>query len=347
MQKVVRITENDLKRIVKKVIQEKNTSKLNEGLGDDIWNAGAKAVDTYLKVGDKALESGGKVADKVIDAGDKYLALKSDWWYLTPLFGLKLGYDEVQALRAIQKQTFEQTMEGIRDVASGIKGVVVAVALDATGAGEIINPVFWGLFATYDCWLWAKKGTLNLFNIIMDIISVATAGAGAAFVKGFKSVLGPVAKSGTAKFVNVMKTKAPELFKYLLKILKGSKGIINKIATQTAIGIKELSKKFPFMVKNLQSMRSGIDTLKGFMAQLETAVGHDIAHFGKHVVQHYGQEQFAHAGVGKLVGHGEGHGGGHGEKPKTPNTAKTIPRYIAVNGIKKPNPKFKEKYGYA
>ena len=341
MQKVVRITENDLERIVKKVIQEKNVSKLNEGLGDDIWNAGAKAVDTVGKVA-------GQVADKTIEAGDKYLALKSDWWYLVPGMNVaKLQYDEVRALRAISTQTFEQTMEGIRDVASGIKGVVVAVALDATGAGEIINPVFWGLFATYDCWLWAKKGALNMFNIIMDIIGVATAGAGAAFVKGFKSVLGPVAKSGTAKFISVMKTKAPELFNYLLKILKGSKAIISKIATQTEIGIKELSKKFPFMVKNLQSMRSGVGTLKGFMVELETAVGHDIAHFGKHVAQHYGEHQVAHAGVGAAVGHGEGHGGGHGEKPKTPHTAKTIPRYIAVNGIKKPNPKFKQKYGYA
>jgi hypothetical protein len=341
MQKVVRITETDLKRIVKKVIQEKNVSKLNEGLGDDIWNAGAKAVDTVGKVA-------GQVADKTIEAGDKYLALKSDWWYLVPgMNGVKMTYDEVRALRAISTQTFEQTMEGIRDVASGIKGVVVAVALDATGAGEIINPVFWGLFATYDCWLWAKKGTLNMFNIIMDIISVATAGAGAAFVKGFKSVLGPVAKSGTAKFISVMKKSAPELFNYLLKILKGSKAIISKIATQTEIGIKELSKKFPFMVNKLQSMRSGVGTLKGFMTELETAVGHDVAHLGKHIVKHYGQEQVAHAGVGKLVGHGEGHGGGHGEKPKTPHTAKTIPRYIAVNGIKKPNPKFKQKYGYA
>ena len=341
MQKVVRITENDLERIVKKVIQEKNISKLNEGLGDDIWNAGAKAVDTVGKVA-------GQVADKTIEAGDKYLALKSDWWYLVPGMNVaKLQYDEVRALRAISTQTFEQTMEGIRDVASGIKGVVVAVALDATGAGEIINPVFWGLFATYDCWLWAKKGTLNMFNIIMDIIGAATAGAGTAFVKGFKSLLGPVAKSGTAKFISVMKTKAPELFNYLLKILKGSKAIISKIATQTEIGIKELSKKFPFMVKNLQSMRSGVGTLKGFMVELETAVGHDIAHFGKHVAQHYGEHQVAHAGVGAAVGHGEGHGGGHGEKPKTPHTAKTIPRYIAVNGVKKPNPKFKQKYGYA
>lgn len=346
MQKVVRITENDLERIVKKVIQEKNVYKLNEGIGDDIWNAGAKAVDTVGKVA-------GQVADKAIEAGDKYLALKSDWWYLTPLSGVKMTYDEVRALRAISTQTFEQTMEGIRDVASGIKGVVAAVALDATGVGEVVNPIFWGLFATYDCWLWAEKGTLNMFNIIIDIIGVATAGAGSAFVKGFKSVLGPVAKSGIAKFVSVMKTNAPELFNYLLKILKGSKPIINKIASQTAIGIKELSKKLPFLAEELQSMKSGIGTLKGFMAQLETAFGHNAVHFGKHVAKHYGEHQVAHAGVGAVVGHGGAHGGGHGQKPETHQLAKTtpkkqtIPRYIAVNGVKKPNPKFKQKYGYA
>lgn len=326
MQKVVRITENDLVRIVKKVIQEKNIYNLNEGLGDDIWNAGAKAVDTVGKVA-------GQVADKSIEAGNKYLALKSDWWYLVPgLNGMKLGYDEVQALRAISKQTFEQTMEGIRDVASGIKGFVASLALDAVGAGEVVNPIFWGLFATYDCWLWAKKNMLNMFNIIMDIIGVATAGVGAAFVKGFKSVLGPVAKSGTAKFIYVMKTKAPELFNYLLKILKGSKAIISKIATQTEIGIKELSKKFPFMVKDLQSMRSGVGTLKGFMAELETAVGAGTYNYVKKVVKQKVEDEVINTSVSAVL----------------PNeNIQTIPRYIAVNGVKKPNPKFKQKYGYA
>lgn len=332
MKKVIRLTEHDLQRIIKRVIREKNNqSKLNEDLTDDLWNAGKQAVDTVGKAAGKAIDAGGKVADKAIEAGEKYLALKSDWWYLTPLAGVKLTYDEVRALRAMQKQTFEQTMEGIRDVAGGVKGVVIAVALDAAGVGAVINPVFWGLFAVYDIWLWAEKGILNLFNIIMDIISVATAGVGAAFVKGFKSILGPVAKSGTAKFVSVMAKKAPKLFEYLAKLMKNSSGIISKISSQAAIGIKELSKRLPFMTKGLQSMKSGINTLKGFMTQLEKAISHEMVHFGKHILKHKAEHKIADAAVSSVVG-------------KEPQT---IPRYIAVNGVKKPNPKFKQKYGYA
>jgi hypothetical protein len=169
-----------------------------------------------------------------------------------------------------------------------------------------------------------------MFNIILDIISCATAGAGSAFVKGFKSVLGPVAKSGTARFVSVMKTKAPELFNYLVKILKGIKPIINKIASQTAIGIKSLSAKLPFLTKGLQSMKSGIGTLKGFVVELEAAVTHEISHFAKHVGKHYAQHQVAHAAVGKVVGHGGEHGGGpHGgahQIAKVNPKQKTVPR---------------------
>lgn len=339
MEKVIRLTEHDLQRIIKRVIREKdNQSRLNEDLTDDLWNAGKQVVNTA-----------GNVVDKAIEAGDKYLALKSDWWYLTPLAGVKLTYDEVRALRAIQKQTFEQTMEGIRDVASGVKGTVISVALDAAGVGEVINPVFWGLFAAYDCWIWKKTGVTNLFNIIMDIVGVATAGVGSAFVKGFKSILGPVAKSGTAKFVSVMSKKAPKLFEYMAKLIKNSSTIISKISTQATIGIKELSKKLPFMTKGFQAMKSGISTLKGFMKQLEEAVGHELSHGVKHFVKHKVEHGIAHASVGAVVGHGEG--GGHNKKQGTHlaqnNKPQTIPRYITVNGVKKPNPKFKQKYGYA
>jgi hypothetical protein len=339
MEKIVRLTEHDLQRIVKRVISEKD-NKINEDLTDDVWNAGKQALDTA-----------GKAADKVIAAGDKYLALKSDWWYLTPLAGVKLTYDQTRALRALQTQTFEQNMEGIREVAGGVKGVTIAVALDFTGAGEIINPIFWSLFAVYDCWLWVEKNMLNLLNIIMDVIGAATAGAGTGIVKGATASLKSVARSEVKTFVSVMAKKAPKLFQYLSKLLKGSSGIISKVVSQATKGIAVLSKKLPFMAKGFASMKKGIGTFKGFMTQLEEVFSKELVHFGQHVGQHVTQHKVAHEVVGAAVGHGGGHGegGGHNEKGSTgvAKNSTPIPRYITVNGVKKPNPKFKQKYGYA
>lgn len=330
MEKIVRLTEHDLQRIVKRVIREKD-NEINEfGVGD--------VVDAGLKVGKK-------------------LGLDSDWAYITQsipgLSGLKPTYDIVNAFRTMQKQTFEQNMEAIREYMGGFKGMVIAVALDTLAIGEVLNPSLWGFFTVYDCWLWAKKGILNMLNIIMDIVGVATAGVGAKFVKGFKSVLGSAVKSEVSTFIKIMAAKAPKLFQYIKPLIKNIGTIMKKISSQAYKGIAILSKKIPTMAKGLQSMKSGISTVNGVLVQLEKAIGHEGVHFAKHVGKHYGEHQVAHAAAGAVVGHGggPGEGGGHGEKKGTHvaqnKKPQTIPRYITVNGVKKPNPKFKEKYGYA
>jgi len=301
MSKVVRLTESDLVRIVKRVINEKD-NQINEiGLGD--------VVDAGLKAG-------------------KMVGLDSDWAYLTQSIpGLNLvkpTYDIVNAFRTMQKQTFEQNMESIREFMSGFKGATIAVALDTMAIGEVLNPSFWGLYTVYDLWLWSKKGVLNMFNLIMDVICLATAGAATAFVKGFKSVMAPFAKAGTSKFISAMAKKAPKLFQYLSKIIKGSSSILSKSSAQMAKGIQILSKKLPFLLKGLTSMKSGLGVLKGFLHEIEVAISHEVAHFAKHTVQHYGQHQVAHAVVGNVVGHGGNHGGGHASTSHAkPTVAKT------------------------
>jgi hypothetical protein len=303
MSKVVRLTESDLVRIVKRVIEENDQQNLNENLWDDA----------------------GKLADKAISVGDKYLGLNSDWWYLVPgMQGIKLGRDEISALRTLQKQTFEQNMESIREFASGIKGAAVAVALDIVGVGEIINPVFWGLYTVYDLWLWAKKGVLNMFNLIIDVICLATAGLGQRFVKGFKSVMAPFAESGTSKFIAAMAEKAPKLFEYLTKIMEGSSSFFSKASSQMTKGIQLLSEELPFLTKGLESMKSSLGSLKGFLHEIEEAISHEIAHFTKHTGKHYAQHQLGHEVVGRVVGHG----GGHAVSHIKPNVLKTKSNFI-------------------
>lgn len=330
MEKVTRLTEHDLQRIVKRVIREKD-NEINElGVGD--------VVDAGLKVGKK-------------------LGLDSDWAYVTQSFpGLSLvkpTYDVVKSFRTMQKQTFEQNMEAIREYMGGFKGVVIAVALDTLAIGEILNPALWGFYLNYDCWKWAAKKDLNMTNIIMDIIGIVTAGAGAATAKEVKAVLGAELKVGIDVAVGMIASKAPKLFKYLSSIIKNSASILQKAMSQASRGITLLSKKIPSMAKGLISLKSGFSTMKTVLKQLETAiakrVGKGAVHTGEHIAKHYVQHKVGHNVVASATG--EGHGEGHGEKQGTHlaqnNKPQTIPRYITVNGVKKPNPKFKQKYGYA
>lgn len=254
MKKVIRLTESELITLIGDIAHGVKQQQVNEDLVDTAWNAGKQV--------------GNKIMDTAISAGDK-IGLSSDWWSLVP--GVKIPYESMKFARQMQKQPFEKTMEDIRSFASGVKGTVVAVILDAVEVGAIINPVFWGLYTIYDCWL-ASINKLNIFNIIMDIIGVATAGVGAAFVKKFFSILGPFAKSGVGGFVNAMMTKAPKLFNYVAPILKNGASIISKAVGMFNKAVPQLSKKLPFLASGLQKMKSGITYLQNFIKSFNATI---------------------------------------------------------------------------
>lgn len=285
MANVIRLTENDLQRIVRRVIYEESR-QINELDTGDI-------VDAGLKVG-------------------KALGLDSEWANILSSYpGLsfvKPTYDGVKAFRTMQKQTFEENMEQIRQYAGGTKGVITAVALDMVGVGEIINPTFWGVYLIYDCWRWAEKGVQDLFNILMDIISLATAGAGAAFAKGFKKIMAPVAKSSVSKFINFMAKNAPELFKYVSKIIKNSANIIKMASGQFYKAFSGLKTRLPMLSKGFEGLKTGFSTFRTIMKELEEAVGHELSHGAKHIVQHKAEHGVAHAAVAKATGQGHGEG---------------------------------------
>lgn len=254
MKKVIRLTESELITLIGNIAHGVKHQQINEDFVDDAWNTGKQV--------------GNKIMDTAISAGDK-IGLSSDWWSLVP--GVKIPYESMKFARQMQKQPFEKTMEDIRSFASGVKGTVVAVILDAVEVGAIINPVFWGLYTIYDCWL-ASINKLNIFNIIMDIIGVATAGVGAAFVKKFFSILGPFAKSGIGGFVNAMMTKAPKLFNYVAPILKNGASIISKSVGMFKNAVPLLSKKLPFLATGLQKMKSGITYLQNFIKSFNNTI---------------------------------------------------------------------------
>jgi hypothetical protein len=246
-------------------------------------------------------------------------------------------------------------------------GIIAQVILDfIPGLGPLLNVSAWSALAAYDIDKGITTGKPNLFNIIVDLIGVATTGPGAAVAK---KVLAPVAKyagSGIKVFLQQLKRINPKGFNYIYGFLKNASSWVTKVTGPLTKLIGALAAK----AKNT-SIYSGLVRLKNAASNIHKVI-HEVegnllllgAKTAEKVGEKYIEHQVVHAGVGKLTGHGHGggHGGQHGGsnkavtqavqkglaqankklKPKT-----TIPRYITVNGIKKPNPKFKQTYGYA
>lgn len=300
--KYVKLTESDLHRIIERVISEQRSDYAIDRQSNAIMNATGVRSDKNYKAVEKTIND------------------------LSP-----------QLKSTFQKMTFEETMESIREFATGAMGIGVAVALDAIGIGEIINPVFWILYLLYDIWLWFKKGVKNLFNIIIDIIGVITAGASTTYGKQVLGKLGNYLKGGVSTFVEGMAKETPQFFKWFSKLTKFFSTIIAKISTVITETLPKLAQKLPMLSGGLNGMKGMLGPLKGFLTEIEQLIAksggeelaHETQHLAKHYGTHYAEHQVAHDAVGKVVGHG-----GH-------NVAKPITKIMAKNtNYKGNNPKY-------
>lgn len=249
------------------ITEDQHRLLIETGFLDQAYNLGNKAINTATNTAKKVA---GNVTNTLVAAGDKVGlgTLKSDWWYLVPGLGnLKMSYDTVKGLRQMGKQTFEQNMELIRQVASGNVGTGVAAALDAIGVGEIVEPGFWSLFFNYDSWM-ASTGKVNILYIILDFIGVATAGVGGKFAKQWLNKLGWTKKFGVEELTQTMKTKMPTFFNYLLKLLKNVSSWITSIATKSKTVINQLINKIPFMKNGLLKIATGLEYGKKLLLSL-------------------------------------------------------------------------------
>jgi hypothetical protein len=259
--------------------------------------------------------------------------------------------------------SIDEFAEALRSGMGSLVGIIAQVILDFVPAiGPIINVSAWSFLAAYDIEKGITTGKPNWFNIIVDLIGVATTGPGAAIAK---KALAPVAKyagSSMKVFFQQLKRINPNGFKYIYGLLKNASSWVTKVTGPISKMISALSTK----AKNT-SLYSGLVKLKNGIVRIHKII-HEVegnllligAQAAEKVGEKYIEAQVVHTGVSKLTGHGHGesHGGQHKAisqavqkglaqankklKPKT-----TIPRYITVNGIKKPNPKFKQTYGYA
>jgi hypothetical protein len=261
-----------------------------------------------------------------------------------------------------------KVVENIRSAMGSVVGIAAQVLIDFIPvAGPVINSGAWSLLLSYDVYMGIANNKWDWFNIIVDIIGILTTGPGAGVAKKMLARFAKYGKGSLKSFLMVIKKADPKSFNYLYGMLKKATSAIgtvtsqmNKIVNVIATKAKNTSfYKYLIQIKNVMArIHKIIHEVEGNILLVGAKT---VAKFGEKYGEKYAEHQVVHAGVGKITGHGhgEGHGGGQHkavtqtvQKGLTQATGKlnpktTIPRYITVNGIKKPNPKFKQTYGYA
>jgi len=253
-----------------------------------------------------------------------------------------------------------KVVENIRSAMGSVVGIAAQVLIDFIPvAGPVINSGAWSLLLSYDVYMGIANNKWDWFNIIVDIIGILTTGPGAGVAKKMLARFSKYAKGSLKSFLMVIKKADPKSFNYLYGMLKKATSAIgtvtsqmNKIVNVIATKAKNTSfYKYLIQIKNVMArIHKIIHEVEGNILLVGAKT---VAKAGEKFGEKYAEHQVVHAGVGKATGHG--HGGGHDTPHKgTTHTQKlskpsptTIPRYITMNGLKKPNPKFKQTYGYA
>ena len=251
--------------------------------------------------------------------------------------------------------SIDEFAESLRSGMGSLVGIIAQVILDFVPVlGPIINVGAWSFLAAYDIDKGITTGKPDWFNIIVDLIGVATTGPGAAVAK--KS-LGPVAKygrSGIKVFFQQLKRINPKGFNYIYGLLKNASSWVTKVTGPISkmIGALATKAKNTSIYRGLVKLKNGVARIHKIIHEVEGNLLLVGAKAAEKVGEKYIEHQVVHTGVAKVTGHGhgEGHGTPHKGTVQSKTTAKpktTVPRYITVNGLKKPNPKFKQTYGYA
>ena len=143
----------------------------------------------------------------------------------------------IKAVNHIKKYGISQIMEGLRRALMSGIGTAIQIALSFTGVGAVVNDVAWGIMTLYDGYQYFVNGA-SLFNLIIDVICLVTAGTLGKFL---------------GKWVGQAAGSIGEAFTKLLNSGAGSwlKPIVGKLAAAGSWIMGYLGKAASFMAEKM------------------------------------------------------------------------------------------------
>jgi hypothetical protein len=203
------------------------------------------------------------------------------------------------AVKKLTSITFDEFMEGLREFLAGTTGIVVQVALDLFGGGfgKAINVLAWSSLLVYDVNLGVSKGKWDWFNIIIDAIGMATTGLG---TKAIKAIASKIAKGSRGTLEGLAKAIAkasPKIYTTLKTTLVKISKFFGWVSKQLGKMVKWIASKLKGSAihNGLLKLQNVLATaLPGIFTKIESAFGHEAAHYIEHVAQHKAQHVASH-----------------------------------------------------
>ena len=153
-------------------IVKKYTDTLNQA-AQNAYNTGKQVAQNAYNTGKQTKQYVDKQENLVYQNYEKPLLDKAT----APVGELldSTKKDLINAVNHIKKYGISQIMEGLRSALMSGVGTAIQIALSFTGVGAVVNDVAWGIMTLYDGYQYFVNGA-SLFNLIIDVICLVTAG---------------------------------------------------------------------------------------------------------------------------------------------------------------------------
>ena len=208
------------------------------------YNTGKQVAQTAYNTGKQTVQYVGKQASAAYDKAKESLN---------------------NAVNYLKKYGISQVMEGLRSALMSGVGTAIQVALSFTGVGAIVNDVAWGIMTLYDGYQYFVNGG-SLFNLIIDVICLVTAGTLGKFL---------------GKWVGQAAGSVSEAFTKLLNSGAGSwlKPIVGKLAAAGSWIMGYLGKAAAFMAEKMgiNWVASIVNKVGSFFSEILKVVEQKVA----------------------------------------------------------------------
>lgn len=187
------------------------------------------------------------------------------------LYGGKVLEDAGQALQNLKNLSIKDIMEGFREMLNGVTGGVVQSLLAIFGGpiGNGINLFAWASLLVWDIYQWVTNKP-NWWNLIVDTLSVVTAGIAAKFLSPAKAV------ASKAKTLSGLMTVLGEKFPTVAKYIKSFGGKLVSLGKSAIGGVKNalgwLSSKLPFLSGWWTKLKGVVGKIGEFIGTLEESL---------------------------------------------------------------------------
>jgi hypothetical protein len=197
----------------------------------------------------------------------------------TPAGVLIKGADK--AIDKLRSMTFEQIMEGFREIVTGVAGTIGTLILSVIPGGQIANALIFGALFAFDIYKFGK-GEGNWFDTILDGLSCILAGVGAAMAPAKGAIAG---EKTAVSFFGKMAQKFPKIFGFFQKIGGAIAKGANKVVGLITQGIAWIGKTFPFLAKAVTFLKGMIGKVSGFLTAIEEGIAKGVEMIGGKVVK--------------------------------------------------------------